>query len=76
MDKALQAVMTGIMRDDAQLFKHFMGQSGFLGDFVSAASFDLAYKGKADGNEYPSTWTTVAGRIQEALLLDPTYLVQ
>ena len=53
-DKALQAVMTGIMRDDAQLFKHFMDNPDFR-RFVSAASFDLAYKGKADGTEYRST---------------------
>ena len=52
-DKALQAVMTGIMKDDAQIFKHFMDNPDFR-RFVSAASFDLAYKGKADGTEYPS----------------------
>ena len=42
--RALQAVMTGIMKDDAQFFKQFMDNPDFK-SFVSKTCFDLASKG-------------------------------
>ena len=52
--RALQAVMTGIMKDDAQFFKQFMDNPDFK-SFVSKTCFDLAYQGKADEVATPST---------------------
>ena len=42
-DKALQRVMTSVMKDDTQLFKHFMDNDGFK-RWMTDMVFGLTYR--------------------------------
>ena len=46
-DKALVRVMTSLMRDDTQLFKHYMDDAGFK-RWMTDTVFTLAYDRSAD----------------------------
>ncbi len=46
-DKALQRVMTNLMKDDAQLFKQFMDDDGFK-DWMTRVVFERASRQASD----------------------------